>query len=95
MNASAEKTREPLVDGLFYPAGPAELEAALAAHETSCEGSRGKARAIITPHAAYEKCGGLLAKAFLSAADRKITTVVLLGPVHRDHTDTITLPESR
>jgi AmmeMemoRadiSam system protein B len=95
MNVSAEKTREPLVDGLFYPDDPAELEAALFAYENACGAARGKAFAIVTPHAAYEKAGGLMAAGFLSAADRKIRTVVLVGPVHRDHTDEIILPESR
>jgi AmmeMemoRadiSam system protein B len=94
MKAPEEKTREPLVDGLFYPDDPAELEAALAACETACGATRGKALAIVTPHAAYEKAGGLMAAAFLAAADRKIRTVVLVGPVHRDHTDEIILPES-
>jgi AmmeMemoRadiSam system protein B len=95
MDVSAEKTREPLVDGLFYPEDPAELEAALLACENACGAVRGKALAIVTPHAAYEKVGSLMAAAFLSAADRKIRTAVLVGPVHRDHTDEIILPESQ
>ena len=89
----AKKIREPLVDGLFYPDDAAELRAACAGYETACAGVRGKAFVIVTPHAAYEKCGSLMAEAFLSAAERKIRTVVLLGPVHRDFTDQIILPE--
>jgi AmmeMemoRadiSam system protein B len=91
---SAEKMREPLVDGLFYPENAADLQAEITRYEKSCETPRGKARAIVSPHAAYEKTGTLMAAAFLSAAERKIRTAVLIGPVHRDHRDEIILPES-
>ena len=94
MSNSEGKIREPLVDGLFYPDDPSELEKACAGYEASCSNARGKALAIVTPHAAYEKCGALMAAAFLSAADRKIRTVVLLGPVHGDYTDQIILPRT-
>jgi AmmeMemoRadiSam system protein B len=91
---SAEKMREPVVDGLFYPERAADLEAEIARCEKGCEAPRGKALAIVSPHAAYEKAGSLMAAAFLSAAERKIRTAVLIGPVHRDHRDEIILPES-
>ncbi|MDR3200151.1 MAG: AmmeMemoRadiSam system protein B [Spirochaetales bacterium] len=89
-----EKIRPPLVEGLFYPEDPAEIDAALSSFETACGVPRGKALAIVTPHAAWEKAGNLMASAFLAAADRKIRTAVLIGPVHRDFTDEIILPES-
>ncbi|MDR1932522.1 MAG: AmmeMemoRadiSam system protein B [Spirochaetales bacterium] len=94
MNTPAEKTRAALVDGLFYPEESAGLEAALASFEAACDAPRGKALAIVTPHAAWEKTGALTTAAFLAAADRKISTAVLLGPVHRDFSDEIILPES-
>ena len=103
MRKLTEKVREPLVNGLFYPDDPAELKKVIDNCETAAMASvkaetakttiRGKALAIVSPHAAYENCGNLIAAAFLSAADRKIDTVVLLGPVHKDHINEIILPE--
>ncbi|MDR1317157.1 MAG: AmmeMemoRadiSam system protein B [Spirochaetales bacterium] len=90
----AKKTREALVDGLFYPDEAGALEAALGAYESECAQPRGKALAIVSPHAAYEKSGSLQAAAFLAASDRKIRRAVLVGPVHRDFVDAIILPGS-
>ena len=47
---------------------------------------------MITPHAALQHIGGLLAKAFKAASGRKIDHVVLLAPVHRETGDKIILP---
>ncbi|MDR1626388.1 MAG: AmmeMemoRadiSam system protein B [Spirochaetia bacterium] len=90
-----KQTREALVDGLFYPNDAAALSAALQSHEAECGVPRGKAFAIVSPHAAYQKSGSLMAAAFLAAADRKIRRAVLVGPVHRDFTDAIILPKSQ
>jgi AmmeMemoRadiSam system protein B len=89
------KIREPLVDGLFYPNEAGDLAEALRNYESECGAPRGKAFAIISPHAAYEKSGSLMASAFLAASERKIRRAVLVGPVHRDFTDAIILPESQ
>jgi AmmeMemoRadiSam system protein B len=91
----AKKIREPLVDGLFYPDEADALTAAIQSYESECGAPRGKAFAIVSPHAAYEKSGCLMAAAFLAAADRKIRRAVLVGPVHRDFTDAIILPKSQ
>jgi AmmeMemoRadiSam system protein B len=90
-----KKTREPLVDGLFYPDEAGALSAAIQRYESECGAPKGKAFAIVSPHAAYEKSGALMAAAFLAASGRKIRRAVLVGPVHRDFTDAIVLPESQ
>ena len=54
----------------------------------------GVAGGIISPHAAYEYSGEVAAAAFRAASARRIETAVLLGPVHRDPTNELVLPES-
>ena len=94
IDVPAQRMREPLVDGLFYPDTAEALKTEILRCEKGCGIKKGKAIAIVSPHAAYEKTGNLMASAFLSAAGRKISTAVLLGPVHRDQSDEIILPES-
>ncbi len=88
------KIREPIVEGLFYPDTGDALRKDIETFTAASGEPRGKAFGIAAPHAAYEKAGPLIASAFLSAAERKIKRAVMLGPVHRDFTDEIILPES-
>ena len=48
----------------------------------------------MTPHAGYDLAGAVMAAAYRSISLRSIRTAVLIGPVHRDPTDAIFLPES-
>ena len=86
--------RPPLVDGLFYPARREALAAQIDELLARSATPRGARFAIISPHAGYEFAGGVMAAAFRAIADRKVTTAVLIGPVHRDPDNTISLPES-
>jgi hypothetical protein len=92
------RVREPIVEGLFYPDDPEELKSKIA---QILDGAAGKfsiqpgASAIITPHAGYEYCGAFLGSAFLAAAGRRVKTVVILAPVHREPDDAIYLTESK
>jgi AmmeMemoRadiSam system protein B len=88
------KIRAATVDGLFYPARAEELRSLLDELIAGCTTPRGRAAAIIVPHAAYQFSGRLAAAAFQAAADRKVERVVLLGPVHREESAEIVLPES-
>lgn len=86
--------REPIVEGLFYPDDPNLLKEELIRLTTSLKDLPGNARAILSPHASYEKCGMLIAKAFHAAEKRTVDKVILIGPVHREEEDEILLPES-
>jgi AmmeMemoRadiSam system protein B len=86
--------RPPLVDGLFYPARREALAAQIDELLARSATPRGAGFAIITPHAGYEYAGGVMAAAFRAIADRRVRTAVLIGPVHRDPDNTISLPES-
>ena len=93
--AEKERIREPIADGLLYPAEEKELTDRIASLVEEVEIDRRDAFGIITPHASYEYVGPLMARAFTSAAGRVIKTVVILAPIHRDDDGDILLPESR
>jgi hypothetical protein len=86
--------RPSLVDGLFYPA---ERAACAARIDELLQGSPvpgGAEFGVVAPHAGYDLAGGVMAAAYRSISLRSIRTAVLIGPVHRDPTDAIFLPES-
>ena len=89
-----KKTRPATVEGLFYPADKDELLSRTQELLDRASTPPGRASAIITPHAAFDYSGHIAAEAFKAAAQRTIKTAVLLGPVHRDLSDAIILPES-
>jgi MEMO1 family protein len=82
--------REAVVDGLFYPAAPGALRAQVVDHLVGAGiGATAAGRLpklLITPHAGYEYCGAVAARAYAllgGAGARAIRRVVLLGPAHR------------
>jgi AmmeMemoRadiSam system protein B len=92
------RTREPIVQGIFYPDSGSEL----AKDVTRFLAESGEqfsiqpgATAVISPHAGYTFCGTFIGSAFLAAEGRKVDTVVLLAPVHREPEDAIYLTESK
>jgi hypothetical protein len=87
------RVRASTVDGIFYPAdreGLAQRVQSLLAGG----GPAGTAGCLISPHAAYEYSGGPAAAAFQAAAAAPVERVLLLGPVHREASDRLLLPES-
>ena len=91
---SVEKVREPIVEGLFYPEKAEALAQTVAAFLGACHEKPGSASAIVTPHGSYDRCGSVIAAAFKAAEQRDPEKIVLLGPVHREETDAVILPES-
>jgi MEMO1 family protein len=88
------RERAPIVDEFFYPAQPRELRAAVRELLDGCGAERGRAAALVLPHAAYPIAGALLAAGFAAAAARSIERVIVLAPIHRDTGNKIVLPES-
>src|SRR4030042_277171 len=87
------RVRASTVDGIFYPAdreGLAQRVQGLLAGG----GPAGTAGCLISPHAAYGYSGGPAAAAFQAAAAAPVQRVLLLGPVHREASDRLLLPES-
>jgi len=89
-----EKVREPIVEGLLYPEDPTALKDLLIRYSVSIPDSPGSSLGILTPHAAYDRCGMLIARAFRAVEKRQVDRAILIGPVHRDEEDAIFLPES-
>jgi AmmeMemoRadiSam system protein B len=87
------KVRAATVDGIFYPAEAGAL-AERVGGLLAGGGPAGTAGSLISPHAAYEYSGALAAAAFQAAAARPVERVLLLGPVHRESSDRLLLPES-
>ncbi len=48
----------------------------------------------MSPHGSYERCGSIIAAAFKAAGNSTPERIVLIGPVHREETDSVILPES-
>ncbi|MFP4617429.1 MAG: AmmeMemoRadiSam system protein B [Spirochaetaceae bacterium] len=97
-----QSSREPLVAGIFYPAGERELKELIeeraealespesgAAHETIPE-----LTGLVLPHAAYECILPLLLEGFnlLRVKDRSPTTIILAAGLHREKRSGIFLP---
>jgi AmmeMemoRadiSam system protein B len=87
------RVRASTVDGIFYPA-EREALAELVAGLLAGSGQAGTAAMVISPHAAYEYSGALAAAAFQAAAGRPVERVLLVGPVHREASERLLLPES-
>lgn len=95
--AGFTKRRAPTVAGIFYPDDPQAAQAALAAFDAekaSEEPRSNQALAVIAPHAGWELSGSVAADAFKAAAGRRISTVVVIGPLHQDKAEGIFLSES-
>jgi AmmeMemoRadiSam system protein B len=87
------RVRASTVDGIFYPAEPAAL-AERVRGLLAGGGPAGTASLLISPHAAYDYSGAVAAAAFQAAARRPVARVLLLGPVHREASERLLLPES-
>ncbi len=88
----SKKTRQPIVDGLFYPRGQKELKRAVdSLLENACPIAL-DASALITPHAAFQYAGDLLAIAYKAASARHINNIILLAPLHREPSHVLYLP---
>ena len=78
------RVRRPAVAGLFYPADPDRLRAAVE-HALGAAEPGPVAKAIVAPHAGYVYSGPVAASAYARVAPGRgrISRVVLLGPAHR------------
>ena len=99
-STKGKKIRPSTIEGIFYPDEKDALSVRLDEllnHVDSRETSRPAENvySIIVPHAALDYSGEIAAAAFKTVSGRKIETVVLLGPVHREAVEAIILPQSQ
>lgn len=91
-----KKIRDSIVDGIFYSSEPEKLEAEIEEYYQASSNPKGKAKAILAPHAGSRYAWPYVASAFRSAMNRGQTKkIVLLGPVHREYENASFLPESQ
>ena len=93
-----KRVRPSTIEGIFYPDEKDALSArviGLLDHSDSAPVSGQSPYSIIVPHAALDYAGRIAAAAYKTVADRKIDTVVLLGPVHREPERAVFLPQSQ
>jgi AmmeMemoRadiSam system protein B len=94
----SKHVRPSTIEGIFYPEEKDALSARLIDlldHTDNPAASGPSPQSIIVPHAALDYCGPIAAAAYRPVADRKIDTVVLLGPVHREFEPSALLPQSQ
>jgi hypothetical protein len=92
------KVRPSTIEGIFYPAEKNALSLRLRQLLDHIDRRMDQERtlySIIVPHAALDYCGQIAAPAYGAAVGRSIRTVVLLGPVHREHVEAVILPQSQ
>jgi AmmeMemoRadiSam system protein B len=89
------EVREPLVDGLLYPADEEELRRKIqylvATNSTSAE----HARAMVAPTASYDYAGPCMAAAHTAMASDEPSTLIILGGGTRATPDALSIPEAR
>ncbi|RUA18089.1 MAG: AmmeMemoRadiSam system protein B [Clostridia bacterium] len=84
-SASLKSARPPAVAGAFYPARPAQLQAAVDDYIQSADlpPLKGEVRAVIAPHAGYVYSGPIAGHSFRALAPLpENATVFLMGPAH-------------
>ncbi len=76
--------KEPGVAGSFYPADKKTLTQAVDGFLSGAENRpvEGKLIALISPHAGYRYSGSIAAHAYKLLTDKKVKTVILIGPSH-------------
>ena len=94
-SASAKNIRLPIVDGLFYPRAQSDLSQEIDTLLENVSIDAMDASAIITPHAAFQYVGEMLALSYKASSGRKINNVIILAPLHRDGSRDLYLPEAQ
>lgn len=93
-SASAKNIRLPIVDGLFYPRAQSDLIQEIDTLLENASVDAMDASAVITPHAAFQYIGEMLALAYKASTGRKINNIIILAPLHRDVSGDLYLPEA-
>jgi AmmeMemoRadiSam system protein B len=87
-------TRATTVEDIFYPSDPLRLGAEVGRLLDASPAQPEGAAAIVTPHAALQFAGSVMAAAMKAASGRELRRVVVLAPIHWDPPDGFVLPES-
>lgn len=82
-----KNVREPAVAGTFYPSSPIQLknELQLLLDVNKPDESYNNVFGIVSPHAGYIYSGRTAAFAYNAVKEKKIDTVVIISPSHREY----------
>jgi MEMO1 family protein len=85
--------RPPVVAGMFYPEHEQELRQTVESlmADTTPLSHAGTLIGLVVPHAGYLYSGHTAARAFALLKNRHISTVVLIGPSHREYFDGVSV----
>jgi MEMO1 family protein len=77
--------RPAAVSGMFYPSHPVQLEQTVSTllHDATAHPQEGLL-GLVVPHAGYEYSGATAAAAYAAIPKQQFSTVVILGPSHRE-----------
>jgi AmmeMemoRadiSam system protein B len=89
-----ELVREPMVEGIFYPAETKELETRLGRLFSQAVNVPQNCELIVSPHASLEFSGPVMAAAFKSAAAAAPRRIFIVAPCCHSREPAIYLPES-
>lgn len=93
-NGETDMVREPMVEGIFYPAEPNELTAEIRQLLSQSAVLPQTVHAITSPHASLEFAGRIMADAFKTAAGRSPERIIIIAPCFHCRENAIFLPES-
>ncbi len=91
MNATGTRKRASIMADIFYPEDASAATAALESYDSE---EQGAAVAIIAPHAGWDISGRVTGSAFGAASGRKVSTVVVIGPLHASREEGLFLSDS-
>lgn len=86
----SELIREPVVSGMFYPAGRDSLSKMISTLLRQAEVQKREDRelfGLISPHAGYVYSGGCAAYGFKLLKGKSFDTVIVMGPSHQAYLD--------
>ncbi len=82
---SAEKIRESVIAGTWYPGDPASLKKQISGYldQAKLPEIKGRLTGLISPHAGYMYSGGVAAYAYKLLAENPVERVVIIAPSHQ------------
>ena len=88
------QVRQPIVEGLFYPADPELLKNKITKLLADNKCKRNIGNRLIVPHGGWDYTGEYIALGFNSLPNKVFKRVIIISNVHREFCNNIILPEA-
>ena len=89
-----ELVREPMVEGIFYPADSQQLTSQIGQFFSQSSAVPQISQLIVSPHGSHDFSGKIMAAAFKSAAASTPKRVVIIAPCFHSRESAVFVPES-